>query len=715
MVGPLHIFLTLFSLLTSLFITLFFLFFSFHLKSVKIYSGTLGFALISSALLVRFLDPGFGASVVQCGVFLAFILILYAFMGKDNLLQAIQSAKSAQEQDQEIFDQKKKKKEIFSVAVSLSNPYLVGPLLLSVGSFLLIVGGGAYLVLKGNRLKDAIHRMCGIAFIFFGFAELAHCLFSQSSVPNNLSSLIYIAGFSILIYTIRQKISLTIGLRFFLTGLSLTFVTLLILNILIFALLASIVPESMSSLFVKSMILGTLSVFVLLSIPCWLVSRSFSRPLRQLIDYTKILKEGNLEPMQLTLSNIEYNEILEGLNLMVRAIKRNREDLESQISQLKELDKLREQFLANVSHELRTPLTMIIGNTELILAGLIGEISEEQKEFLQPVFDEAHKLLQLITDVLNFSKIERGVSELYLENTNLREIARQVITEFAPLARLRKIQVFQEVPDLNFAADVDKFKQIMVHLISNALKFNGKEGKVRIKGRLKKKTSENDVDQIEVQIADTGIGIRPEFLATMFEKFRQGDGSATREYGGTGIGLTIVKSFTEMHEGTIEVKSVVGKGTQFTITIPHRVLESSDTVSDTVLHSTEQSLAPASPEKILVVIIESDLYISKLLKTYLVQDGYNVLALSAGKESFEQIQHLKPHAICLNPVLPDINGWELLKRLKEHSDTGHIPVVIVSVLEKRKFAHKLGANDYIVLPVSKSKFIETIQKNLSVV
>jgi len=191
-------------------------------------------------------------------------------------------------------------------------------------------------------------------------------------------------------------------MRYFLTGLTLVFMTLVVSVVLFLSLFASSTP--LSTALLQSVTVGTVAIMVLLSVPCWFVSQSFAKPLQKLIDYTKSLKEGNLEPSPVTMTNVEYNEILEGLNLMVRAIRRNREDLESQISQLKELDTLREEFLANVSHELRTPLTMIIGNTELILAGLIGEITEEQKEFLQPVYDEAHKLLQLITDVLNFSK-----------------------------------------------------------------------------------------------------------------------------------------------------------------------------------------------------------------------------------------------------------------------------------------------------------------------
>jgi len=288
-------------------------------------------------------------------------------------------------------------------------------------------------------------------------------------------------------------------------------------------------------------------------------------------------------------------------------------------------------------------------------------------------------------------------------------LSQQIITEFSPLARLRKIKVFNEAPEVSFAADSDKFKQIMVHLLSNSLKFNGKEGKIRIKAQILKKSNDEKEDQLQIQVADTGIGIRPELLATIFDNFRQGDGSATREHGGTGIGLTIVKSFTELHGGFVDIKSMVGKGTQATVTIPLRKLDT-EHESD---QAWDQIGTTTSKENMLVVLIESDQHISKLLKTFLVQDGYNVLALSSGREALEQIQRLNPNIICLNPILTDFNGWELLKRIKEQSETARIPVIIVTVLEKRKLAKKLGANDYIVMPVGKNNFVDTIQKNLS--
>ncbi|MFC1852235.1 ATP-binding protein [candidate division CSSED10-310 bacterium] len=219
-------------------------------------------------------------------------------------------------------------------------------------------------------------------------------------------------------------------------------------------------------------------------------------------------------------------------------------------------------------------------------------------------------------------------------------------------------------------------------------------------------TDEDRTKKIEVQIADTGIGIRPELIPTMFEKFRQGDGSATREYGGTGIGLTIVKSFIQMLGGTVDVKSVVAKGSQFTITIPHLEVEKTESEE-------KPEVALINKENILVVLIEADAHIARLFKTYLVQDGYNVLALSSGKEALDEITRLNPNIICLNPILPDINGWELLKKIKSHESSLHIPTIIVTVVDNRARGKKLGAADYLIMPVQRNVFLKAIQKNLS--
>ncbi|MBN2382395.1 hybrid sensor histidine kinase/response regulator [bacterium] len=689
--------------------SIFFLFFALHHRAFKDILGFIGFGLIALVLLQRFLYPDILPIVSQFLPLLACLFILVALLGKNSLGQNLSDNQSTKMNANvsEIFESLKKKQEL-PLLIGLSGLGIsFNPSQINLFSFLLILAAGILLYTRSNTKQLNLLRWFSHIFIVISLGELFFMISPDHTMMKNVSFISYLAAFIVLIVMLRNRTSLNFRIRYFLTGLTLTYITLAISSILFLAVLNF--ENKLETMELQSITLGTLAIMLFMSVICWFIAQTFSRPLQKLIDYSKSLKEGNLEPLPVTLNTFEYDEILEGLNLMVRAIRRNREDLESQISQLKELDKLREEFLANVSHEFRTPLTMIIGNTELILAGLIGEISEEQREFLQPVYDEAHKLLQLITDVLNFSKIERGESELFLENVNLKEVSRQVIAEFMPLARLRKIMIYNEVPELTIAVDAVKFRQIIVHLISNALKFNGKEGKVRIKARVKPKEADDQENMLEIQVADTGIGIRPELLDNIFDKFRQGDGSATREYGGTGIGLTIVKSFTELHGGQVEVKSVVGKGTQFAITIPHRVLDTEEQMEQPV----EQAVTATVKDNILLVLIEPDQHISKLLKTYLVQDGYNVLAISSGREALEQIQRLKPSLICLNPVLSDINGWELLKKLKGQPETSTIPVIIVTVLEKRKLAKKCGADDYIILPVRKNKFVETIVKTLS--
>jgi len=171
--------------------------------------------------------------------------------------------------------------------------------------------------------------------------------------------------------------------------------------------------------------------------------------------------------------------------------------------------------------------------------------------------------------------------------------------------------------------------------------------------------------------------------------------------------LTIVKSFTELHGGSVDVKSVVGKGSLFTVQFPNNEVENQGYEEGV---TTDLTVNKANT---LIVLIEPDSHISKLLKTYLVQDGYNALALDSGSEALEQINRLNPTVICLNPNLPDMNGWELMKRIKRNETTARIPIVIVTVIDNRSFGKKMGAADFLVMPIQRDAFLSSIRRLVS--
>ncbi|MCB9614685.1 MAG: PocR ligand-binding domain-containing protein [Sandaracinus sp.] len=255
--------------------------------------------------------------------------------------------------------------------------------------------------------------------------------------------------------------------------------------------------------------------------------------------------------------------------------------LQAAYDRLRELDKLKSNFLATVSHELRTPLTSIIGYSEMLEAGIAGPLGEEQLDFVQTIHAKGEQLLALISSLLDLSKLEQGVLRIEPELLDAREILVDMAKTFEPSARKKQVElVVDAAANLpRIAADPVRIKQILSNLAENAIKFTPQGGKVFFAA------TETDLDDEEggglgavllaaprravaFSVRDTGIGMPREELPKIFDAFYQIDGSSTREHGGTGLGLSIVKRLVDAHEGTIRVDSEIGHGTVFTVTIP---------------------------------------------------------------------------------------------------------------------------------------------------
>jgi signal transduction histidine kinase len=216
-----------------------------------------------------------------------------------------------------------------------------------------------------------------------------------------------------------------------------------------------------------------------------------------------------------------------------------------------------------MSHELRTPLTSVIGYSEMMLEGLGGPLTAEQREYLGIIMEKGENLLQLITSILDISKIEAGRVRLVLSEVDAGQIMRDAVATVLPLARKKGLRVACEPPSIpRIQADRDKLRQCLVNLCSNAVKFTPAGGNITVSARAV------DEERIAIHVADTGIGISEENVGRVFDVFFQVDGSSTREYGGAGLGLAIVKSFVEAHGGEVTVASSPGTGSVFTMTLP---------------------------------------------------------------------------------------------------------------------------------------------------
>jgi len=368
------------------------------------------------------------------------------------------------------------------------------------------------------------------------------------------------------------------------------------------------------------------------------------------------------------------------------------------------------QFIANMSHELRTPLNAIIGYSEM-LEEEAGEVPpEEMVPDLQKIHAAGKHLLGLINDVLDISKIEAGKMELYNEEFSVASMIDEVITTIQPLVvRNNNELILTSDEELgNMYADITKIRQSLLNILSNACKFT-ENGKIFFHISKRKVTSQS---WLYFSITDTGIGMTKDQQRKLFQAFTQADSSTTRKYGGTGLGLVITKRFTEMMHGNISVHSEYGEGSEFIIRLPinadtneekHRVFTEIDSST-----STTSSLAPHVDDRPRhILVIDDDSSVREILQTHLENTGYKVTVAVGGDEGLHLADTLHPDAITLDVMMPGMDGWMVLSALKNNPNLVDIPVIMLSMIEERNLGYSLGASEYLVKPVDKSK-LETV-------
>jgi CheY-like chemotaxis protein/anti-sigma regulatory factor (Ser/Thr protein kinase) len=329
---------------------------------------------------------------------------------------------------------------------------------------------------------------------------------------------------------------------------------------------------------------------------------------------------------------------------------------------------------------------------------MFGDLNPKQEEYLQDILESGRHLLSLINDILDLSKIEAGRMEPELATFDLPVALQNGLMLVEERANRHGIQVTLEIDERlgDFTGDERKIKQILLNLLSNAIKFTPDGGRISVSAA----KSEN---LVEISVRDTGIGIAPEDQRRIFEEFRQAGGDSARKGEGTGLGLTLAKKFVELHGGKIWVESVVGQGSTFTFTLPVRG----------PLLLTEASAAHAltpGPQSQLILVIEDDPLSAKLLSTHLTEEGFRVEFADDGETAFNKALSLRPAVITLDIMLPKVDGWDLLSRLKRNAETRDIPIVVVSIIDERGKGFALGAADYLVKPVQREALVAAIKR-----
>ena len=316
----------------------------------------------------------------------------------------------------------------------------------------------------------------------------------------------------------------------------------------------------------------------------------------------------------------------------------------------------------------------------------------------------------MINDVLDLSKIEAGRIELFNETFELKLIIDEIVKTSQPLAdkNNNKLNVnFQKELDM-VTADQTRVKQIILNLISNACKFTEK-GEITLKVEKKKNKSG---DLISISVSDTGIGMTKEQMNRLFNSFVQADSSTTRKYGGTGLGLTISKQLAIMMGGDVTVKSEMNKGTTFTATFLADYLGASEDIKNKKLTQSsliENVVSIENQNAKTILIIDDDPTVSELIKRQLTKDAYNVVIANNGKEGIELARKIKPNLITLDILMPEMDGWSVLRTLKADPEVSKIPVVMASILDEKNKGFSLGAADFVSKPIEKDRLINSIQ------
>ncbi|HWZ25992.1 MAG TPA: ATP-binding protein [Verrucomicrobiae bacterium] len=484
---------------------------------------------------------------------------------------------------------------------------------------------------------------------------------------------------------------------------------------------------------------GILCIFVLISGSFALfvsskLQRLISRPILHLEDSMREVSANKNYSVRATKSyGDEIGRLIDGFNTMLSEIQHRDGALRSANDELKtrtlelekeilhrrqtqeelltakhaaeEASRAKSTFLANMSHELRTPLNAIIGYSEMLDEEARESGRSENVEDLRKIQSAGKHLLSLINDVLDLSKIEAGKMGLHLEDFEVLPLIDEIATTLQPAAAKNsnhiKIQVSENLGFMR--ADITKVRQILFNLLSNACKFTDH-------GTIALDVDQNDRDgYIRFRVSDTGIGISEKQQQNLFFEFSQADASIARKYGGTGLGLAITHRFVQLMRGQISVESEPGKGSIFTVQLPTQVALDATKLARPA-STNDDSPAGSRIYQDTILVIDDDASVRDLMSRFLSKSGFRVVVASNGEEGLRLAKQEKPLVITLDVVMPEFDGWSVLKKLKSDPALAEIPVIIVTIVDNEPMGLDLGAAGYLVKPVDRDRLAVLVEK-----
>jgi signal transduction histidine kinase/CheY-like chemotaxis protein len=489
---------------------------------------------------------------------------------------------------------------------------------------------------------------------------------------------------------------------------------------------------------------GILGIFVLISgVLAWFVSSRLqilvSGPILELEQTMRAVSvDKNYAVRAVKTCGDETGRLIDGFNTMLteiqhrdKALQRANTDLKTRTQQLEdeiihrkrtqeellnakdaaeEASLAKSSFLANMSHELRTPLNAIIGYSEILEEEMHDSGSADNVRDLQRIRASGKHLLSLINDVLDLSKIEAGKMALHLEHFAVGPMIEEMITTLQPAAEKNfnrlSLQVADDVGSMH--ADITKVRQILFNLLSNACKFT-ESGTIT----LDVERHRGNRDWLVFRVTDTGIGMTPQQQEQLFKQFAQADSSIARKYGGTGLGLAISLRFAQMMRGQIHVASQSGQGSVFTVELPAQVpleLPEPGHAPEAPAPAPVAEIADLTAGANTVLVIDDDPTVCDLMTRFLGKMGYRAIPATSGDEGLRLAREIRPSVITLDVVMPGMNGWDVLSRLKAEPELASTPVIMVTIVDHEALGLARGASNYLVKPIDRDRLAVAMDK-----
>jgi len=458
----------------------------------------------------------------------------------------------------------------------------------------------------------------------------------------------------------------------------------------------------------------------------WFVGFSVSRQVRSMANTMKELAGGNTDiEIEARDASEEIREMAAAVQVFKASMIKVKDFAEEQRQAAEEIrvardaadaaNQAKSAFLANMSHELRTPMNAILGYSEMLMEEAEDLKQEDFIPDLKKINQAGTHLLALINDVLDLSKIESGKMEAFAESIDLDSLIDEISATAQPLMKKNSNRLSIERSQHLGSAhqDLTKLRQTLLNLLSNAAKFTH-EGTITLHVN---RTEQAGVEWLSFAVSDTGIGIAEDKIERVFEEFAQADDSTTRDYGGTGLGLAISQRFCKLLGGDLSVHSELGEGSTFTIRIPAilpgtKPQSSSADTTPAITETELETLREAGPGG-TILIIDDDPEACEIIERYLIKDGYSVVTATSGEQGLRLAHEMQPAAITLDVMMPDMDGWSVLRALKADPVLCKIPVIMLTMIDDRTRGYSLGAVDYLTKPVNREHLHKALSRYYS--